>query len=151
MASLKPEFRHSGQSQKSLWDSLADITTPLTIESEVEKSSRWMDHVLSDEERALSAIADDIFSEQNNMKEKNTTEGSSESNGIDVSIEFSDIGEGGEREDGSSEESNVLGDENDPEIVVEDVEESENGNEEVTVRIAFSHSVQELGLIGRVF
>ena len=52
-----------------------------------------------------------------------------------MSIEFSEIGEGGIREDGSSEETNVLGDEGDAEEVVEDVVEDVDGDLEISVTI----------------
>ena len=52
-----------------------------------------------------------------------------------MSIEFSEIGEGGIREDGSSEETNVLGDEGDAEDVVEDVVEDVDGDLDISVTI----------------
>ena len=51
-----------------------------------------------------------------------------------MSIEFSEIGEGGIREDGSSEETNILGDEGDAEDVVEDVRDETDRKREESMR-----------------
>ena len=124
-------------SQDELWKSLSKITTPLKIESDAAKSSRWMRHVLSDEERALSNIADDIFSEHS---QKKSDKDALEDVDLNVSIDFCEIGEGGIRDDGDDTvEVDALGTSDDAEVVVEEEAiESSDGNDEILARVGKS-------------
>ena len=129
---LAEEVPNRQYNQNSIWNSLGDITTPLTVETDEEKSSRWMDQVMSDEERALSNIADDIFSAR---KADGATSESNEINNVtsEMTLEFDEVGAGGDESNDTGEEVNVLGISDDEEV--SDGNESEETESEIEVQI----------------
>jgi len=83
--------------QDSMYKSLARITTELDVETEAEKSTRWMDKVVSVEEQDLASMVDRVFdsSERVNSSESDTADVAN-----DVVLQFNEIGlEGGDDDD----------------------------------------------------
>ncbi len=99
--------------QDEIWKSLSEITTKLELETNKEKSRRWTNQVMSEEERALSTITDNIFSnrDSSNSDSASTVNASNdESNEESVTVGFDEIGIGGveEEPDESNEQRDAL-------------------------------------------
>ena len=88
--------------QDFMYKSLARITTKLEVETEAEKSTRWMDKVVSVEEQDLASMVDRVFdsNERVNSSESDTSDVAN-----DVVLQFNEIGlEGGDDdEDGDND------------------------------------------------
>ena len=92
-----------------LIESLKKMKTLLEPESEMEKSTRWMDEVISPEEQAVSDMTEELFSStggEDGQESLDPEEGNR--NNVRESMRFDDIGrEGIDSEDGEGEESST--------------------------------------------
>ena len=91
-ASLGSAAWHSLRGTR-VWETLRKVTTELVDETEVERTRRWMDEGLSEEELALNKVADALHADEN------ATATDQEEDGFEVTLDPCDIGNGGEEPD----------------------------------------------------
>jgi|AntRauTorckE5430_2_1112549.scaffolds.fasta_scaffold09436_2 hypothetical protein len=114
-------------SQDAMYLSLSSITTNLSDESESEKSTRWMDKVVTEEEQELTSLVQEVFDSQrhgtNDRKEDND-----QSTADETVLDFDEIGNDEDDEDHDEDEAEL-------EEEVEEEQPADNSENTITVEI----------------
>jgi hypothetical protein len=85
-------------SQDAMYLSFSSMTTNLSDESESEKSTRWMDKVVTEEEKELTSLVQEVFDSQKHGK-NDRKEDNDQSTADETVLDFEEIGNDEDDED----------------------------------------------------
>ena len=112
-------------SQDAMYRSFSSMTTNLSDESESEKSTRWMDKVVTEEEQELTSLVQEVFDSQKHGTD-DRKEDNDQSTVDETVLDFEEIGNDEDDEDHDEDEA---------EVEEELEEEQPAGNSENTITV----------------